>query len=86
MTRTTVIRWERPPEPYGGGTHGKWVPLLEQLKDYPGRWALLLEDCPTCTADRFRKPTLVKPEGKFEFAQSGNKLYGRYRGVSHVNE
>lgn len=52
-----VIRWETPPAPKESmrSVQSKWYLVRRDLRDNPGRWALVAEG-DTCGTDAFRGP------------------------------
>ena len=83
------IKWEEPPESKtGGNTNSKWRVVADQLKERPGKWALIAESKPYAVyatyvnkgrlaaftpAGAFEGTSRKKPDGNFD-------IYARYVG------
>lgn len=81
MSKQEGIKWEDPPPPPSNS--GRWVPILEELKKKPGKWARIhvvqgegaLEKA-AALASNLRLGRVMMPTGKFQAVhrrmQSGN--------------
>ena len=63
-----TIVWEEPEDnhrPYGGGG---WVPIFDELRKHPGKWARVRDDFSTSGVTHFRKGITVgiRYPGEFE--------------------
>ena len=70
----------------GGKTRGigKWVPILNELKTQPGRWAIIAQrestELAAGTAHNLKSRKVKMPDGNFEFATRHGAIYARYIG------
>ena len=81
------VIWEEPPTlPQRVVPSGRvWPKRLTPLMEHPLRWAVVHEfkcdSTAASTASQLRRGTVVSvPEGKWEFAARGRKVYARYLG------
>jgi len=86
-----VIRWEEPPPPRNGqrvdGERVPWAVIAQQLRDAPGRWAVIHEGNPNpklATRIESGLSPWFRPAGTFEATQRGAgstvTIYARYVG------
>lgn len=74
------LKWETPSHGAADGRE-RWAPVLDQLRDRPGEWAVIAEDA---TANLGAQ--LKRTHSGFEFTARGvknnraEKVYGRYVG------
>lgn len=94
MPEQIVIRWEDPPQTKAKGGCGrpnsKYAPIADQLRDHPGRWALVREaDRQNAAASlagviREGRTVCFAPRGDFDActrAVDGRyRVYARYLG------
>lgn len=95
-TITSVIRWEDPPpasplaRPNNRGVPSRHFPLAGELRDNPGKWALIFEGDPgrattLATNIRLGRVTPFSPAGEFDAVQRSRgsrvtAVYARYVG------
>lgn len=88
-----ILRWEEPPVAARPNRRSKWLPLLDELREHPGEFAVLTEDAPSA-----QLVTLINKgrlgdihEGEFEATSRSNgdadedskgtfTIYARYLG------
>lgn len=91
----SVIKWEDPPTAYRPGRKNEprrtafWQTVAEQLREQPGRWALVCDDTAwsyaggVATQVKNGKITAFRPAGHFEAVTrtcDGFRVYARYIG------
>ena len=88
---TGVLRWEEPPPPRTGQRLGReripWAVIAQELKDKPGKWAVVHEGAPDpklATRIEAGLSPWFRPAGTFEATQRSNgaifTIYARYVG------
>ncbi len=96
METRSIIRWEEPPPSHmrgpGRGAASKWDSLAAQLREHPGRWALVDEGNNASLIDtiKFGRAVCFRPAGDFEATTrkipgtNTTRVYARFLGDGHV--